>query len=295
MNGTDKSARSKMNQLRVDYHKKICGRLLGQRGGSDGLSLADSHSKTSKALSVALAEQLPYPLCVELPSPQASGTVFAELTCDYLDAALKHLLHIRPGEWSFSTSQAGAGISSFDQYEHLQELRRVLEEHPELRAALGGDYLVTPDIIVARAPLPDADINTHERLVREDDDIAAATPLRSVNVPGERSILHASVSCKWTIRSDRGQNTRTEALNLIRNRKGKTPIIVAATAEPMPTRLASLAMGTGDLDCVYHAFLPELRAAAAAGDSDSQRDMLCTLVDGRRLRDISDLPFDLAT
>ncbi|MBN1975836.1 MAG: restriction endonuclease, partial [Anaerolineae bacterium] len=33
------------------------------------------------------------------------------------------------------------------------------------------------------------------------------------------------MSCKWTIRSDRGQNPRTEVLNLIRNRKGHLPHI----------------------------------------------------------------------
>ncbi|MBO9364254.1 MAG: restriction endonuclease, partial [Roseiflexus sp.] len=64
-------------------------------------------------------------------------------------------------------------------------------------------------------------------------------------------MLHASISRKWTIRSDRSQNIRTEAMNLIRNRKGHTPHIVAVTAEPLPTRIASLALGTGDLDCVY--------------------------------------------
>lgn len=95
-------------------------------------------------------------------------------------------------------------------------------------------------------------------------------------------------------RSDRGQNARTEALNLIRNRKGRLPHVVSVTAEPLPTRLASLALGTGDLDCVYHFALPELQAAIAGIDNEDQMDMLKTLTEGRRLRDISDLPFDLA-
>ena len=45
----------------------------------------------------------------------------------------------------------------------------------------------------------------------------------------------------------RSQNTRTEDLNLIRNRKGRLPHVVAVTAEPLPMRIASLALGTGDL------------------------------------------------
>ena len=124
--------------------------------------------------------------------------------------------------------------------------------------------------------------------------IAYLTPLRERNRPPETLILHASISCKWTIRSDRSQNTRTEALNLIRNRKGHTPHIVAVTAEPMPTRIASLALGTGDIDCVYHFALPELTETIQELGNESQREMLETLVEGRRLRDIADLPFDLA-
>jgi hypothetical protein len=79
------------------------------------------------------------------------------------------------------------------------------------------------------------------------------SPLREVNQKNKpKELLHAVISCKWTIRSDRSQNTRTEALNLIRNHKGNLPHIMAITAEPLPTRIASIALGTGDLDSVYH-------------------------------------------
>jgi len=58
--------------------------------------------------------------------------------------------------------------------------------------------------------------------------------------------------------------------------------------------LHSLALGTGDLDCVYHFALPELREAVEKTDSEDQLEMLLGMINGRRLRDISDLPFDLA-
>ena len=131
-------------------------------------------------------------------------------------------------------------------------------------------------------------------MIDEKDSVAKLTPLRQANIDGPKAILHASISCKWTLRSDRAQNSRTEALNLIRNRKGKLPHIVAVTAELTTTRIASLALGTGDIDCVYHFALDELRSAILEIDDESQMDMLNILVDGRRLRDISDLPFDLA-
>lgn len=58
------------------------------------------------------------------------------------------------------------------------------------------------------------------------------------------------------------------------------------------SRIASLAYGTGDIDCMYHFALREL--AEAVADNDSDVELLEVLVSGRRLRDISDLPFDLA-
>ena len=131
-------------------------------------------------------------------------------------------------------------------------------------------------------------------VVGEGEPICQYSPLRSSNRSDSSLILHSSISCKWTMRSDRAQNIRTEALNLIRNRKGNTPHIVAVTAEPLPTRIASLALGTGDLDCVYHFALPELREAVEEVGGEDQLEMLIGMINGRRLRDISDLPFDLA-
>ena len=156
------------------------------------------------------------------------------------------------------------------------------------------DYNIMPDIVSGRRPVSDEEVNRDRILLVAEDPFAQFTPLRKENLKRPRPILHASISCKWTLRSDRGQNARTEALNLIRNRKGRLPHVVAVTAEPLPTRISSLALGTGDLDCVYHFALPELQEAITEIENEDQMDMLMMLIEGRRLRDISDLPFDLA-
>jgi len=126
-----------------------------------------------------------------------------------------------------------------------------------------------------------------------DSKSAQLTSLRQSN--GAQAILHASISCKWTLRSDRAQNARSEGLNLVRNRKGRLPHIAVITGEPMPSRIASLAMGTGDIDCVYHFALYELRQALVDQDREDTLDLLDTMIAGKRLRDISDLPLDLVT
>lgn len=80
---------------------------------------------------------------------------------------------------------------------------------------------------------------------------------------------------------------------MIRNRKGHLPHIAVLTAEPLPSRIASIALGTGDIDCVYHFALPEFRDAVK-GESDKDQDLLELLIEGKRLKDITDLPLDLA-
>lgn len=279
-------------KLRKRYHKEICTRILGSRSGVP--NLADISSKTSKILAIGMVKRLGFPLCNDPPVGQTVGTLFAEITMDFLNNCFKLLSHIRPGEWVFSASQASVGIAAFEQYEHLADLATVLKIHKDLAATLGVDYIIKPDIVIGRQPLADNEINVSWNILGNKD-ISTLTPLRENNYDHPKPILHASISCKWTIRSDRSQNTRTEALNLIRNRKGKTPHICSVTAEPMPTRLASLAMGTGDIDCVYHMALPELAASVRESKNEDQEDMLITLIKGKRLRDITDLPFDLAS
>jgi hypothetical protein len=72
------------------------------------------------------------------------------------------------------------------------------------------------------------------------------------------------------------------------------PHIVVVTGEPLPSRLASLALGTGDIDCVYHFALPELMSTVDKLGIEDSANLVRIMVDGKRLKDISDLPLDLA-
>ena len=276
-----------LEQLRRAYHEEICGQILGYRAGGVP-NIADKGSKRSIGLAQGILTRMGFPPCPEPPKGQRAGALFESLTRDYLAKAFRLLQHLRPGDWTFSVH---GDVTAFDQYEHLTDLAQVLAQHPGLRAAL-GDYLVTPDIVVGRSPVSDQEINQGVGGLR--GETATLTPLCAGNSPHPKPILHASISCKWTIRSDRSQNARTEGLNLIRNRKGNTPHVVVVTAEPLPSRIASVALGTGDLDCVYHMALYELGESVEGIGDETLSETFSLLVDGKRLRDISDLPFDLA-
>ncbi|MBW6476381.1 MAG: NgoMIV family type II restriction endonuclease [Chromatiales bacterium] len=199
---------------------------------------------------------------------------------------------MRPGSWDVHqvTGRNRLKIAQYEQYAHLVALDRAAKLDSELAAALGSDYTITPDIVVARELEGDSVINRNSRLV--DESVSRLASLREIN--GGLPLLHASISCKWTIRSDRAQNARSEALNLIRNRKGRLPHVVVVTAEPTPSRLASIALGTGDIDCVYHFALYELQKTLQRLKMDDAADLLAVMVNGKRLKDISDLPLDLA-
>ncbi len=277
--------------LRKMYHQDICENIirLSKDGEEYYPNFADKGNKASRAIATNIINQLDCKASYGKISGQKAGNLFQKTTCDFISQVFNRLNDIRPGNWTYNIETT---ISEFDQYSHLVDLERIVEEIDELASSLGADYIVKPDIIIGRKPLSDDEINKSSLIVNEAGNFASKTPLRERN--SHHQILHASISCKWTLRSDRGQNARTEALNLIRNRKGNLPHIVAVTAEPLPTRIASLALGTGDLDCVYHFALHELEEAIQTINNEDQWDMLKTLTDGRRLRDISDLPFDLA-
>lgn len=256
------------------------------------VSNADSSNTTSKAIAKGIADLLRAETIGERIAGQTSGNQFEEICAAFVQETFLKLGHLRPGTWDVHqvSGRNRLEIAKYEQYAHLVALDRAAKADAELAAALGSDYTITPDIVVVRDTEGDGAINASALLV--DDNVTTLASLRKKN--GGHPLLHASISCKWTIRSDRAQNARSEALNLVRNRKGRLPHIVVVTAEPTPSRLASIALGTGDIDCVYHFALYELQATVKALGMDDATDLLAVMVNGNRLKDISDLPLDLA-
>lgn len=178
------------------------------------------------------------------------------------------LSHLKPSiNWNV---QRNSKISDFSQYSHLDELQKILAGNSDLRATFGGDYLVRPDVTIA--------------------------------VLGRRGlILHGVVSCKWTIRSDRAQNIRHEFNLLIKSRRGRTPHLVAVTAEPLPSRIISLTRGTGEIDVVYHVAYGLMADAVSEHGNirhkrtePTQREYWNEMVDTGRIRDYRELAADIA-
>jgi hypothetical protein len=241
---------------------KVARALLRWRGDAGGVAnIADSSSRPSTEISAALLESL------GIADVEASGATGQGRGAGF-EAHIQGFLagELAAGKPELRVESQRA-ISEFAQYEHLARVRKLIDQDETglLREAVGTDYLIQPDVVVA---LPQA---------------------------GGLPLLHAAVSCKWTIRSDRVQNVRHEAVMLIRHRRGRVPHIVAVTAEPLPARLASIAQGTGELDCVYHIALPELLEAAGRQKEPDHLRQLRELAGHGRLADLSELPARLGT
>ncbi len=311
---------SKYTEARRKLHQKAIEQLVhvNELGVPDFADRQDPKKKkirdkltSSEQISAGVIEELDLHAKRDTSlTGQKKGEIFEDLVLGFLEECFSSLSHIRPGNWKYKRKtdkdNTTTAISQFLQYEHLALFKRVSKKRQEqsrltaelakeLECLLGAGYLVTPDIVIFREQLKDTDINAYECLVDDRSGVHSSIRARG---DGKR-LLHASISCKYTLRSDRSQNARTEALNLLRNRKGRVPHIVVVTAEPLPSRIASLALGTGDVDCVYHFMLSELRttldklAAQQTGYEDS-KELLDNMIAGNRLRDISDLPLDLA-
>ena len=256
-------------------------------------SNADKSSRLSIDIATGIAKQLWSSIQKQdKVVGQTSGAKFEQINMEFLAETFPRLQTLRPGKWNIAKlgNRNSIKTSSFAQYEHLDYLSQLTKNDIRLAASMGNDYMVAPDVVVYRETEMDEVINNEQILV--DDSVCHLADIRKVN--SGLPILHASVSAKWTMRSDRAQNSRTEALNLIRNRKGRVPHIVVVTGEPMPSRIASLALGTGDIDCVYHFALYELVEAVKQIGAEDSIELLNILIEGKRLKDISDLPLDLA-
>lgn len=222
---------------------------------------ADTNNGPSMRMGALILEYLGQPnpndtgVAPVVPPPNPGGLLEVQVAAD-LATALPVLDERR--RWEV---ERGRSIVHYAQYRHLAALDVAIEHDPNLRVTLGTDYLIKPDVLVG---------------------------LRNPQDPEELR-LHAALACKWSIRSDRVQNIRHENSIMIRHRRGRLPHLVAVTAEPLPTRLASIARGTGEVDATYHIAYKAAAAAVSAVGSEEQKNAWAEVTGQGRLLDYEDL------
>jgi hypothetical protein len=99
-------------------------------------------------LARGIIEVFGYPVSTGRISGQTAGSKFETAVRDYVQSAMKVLAHLRPADWLYSVH---SDISEFVQYRHLATLNKLVQKNKDVHTAL-GDYVVKPDVIVARIP-----------------------------------------------------------------------------------------------------------------------------------------------
>ena len=218
---------------------------------------ADVDNSESMRIAAGVLDELGVVRDVTSSVPKDPGGPLEQAVCDHLRCALagQRALagHSTGRDWLIGR---GTMITRFDQYAHLKEVDALVRAKPQLRVSVGMDYLIKPDVTVG---------------------------LGGVRSGSGLPPLHAAISCKWTIRSDRVQNIRHECLQMIRHRRGRQPHLVTVTAEPLPSRLASIARGTGEVDAVYHIAYDAMAASVAANANDEQAEAWREVTGQRRV------------
>ncbi len=258
----------------------------------DCISIADTGNLASMEIVEHWAAALPGSLGA-VGTAQGTGASFETILRDFLNDGFRLLSRAGIDAANNIVAEKSGAVSRFDQYNHLTAVKKALRTYPPLEAVFGREYRIRPDIVVFRSRHASGLFGPRD----PGSPVALLSPFFSdaQDASPKAPMLEAIVSCKLTIRSDRVQNIRPEAINASRTRKGRTPRIVAVTAEPLCSggRLESIALGTGDVDCVYHSALPELEAAMKLAQRAAEAKKLHNLIRGRRFRDVSDLLFDL--
>ncbi|WP_130797062.1 NgoMIV family type II restriction endonuclease [Streptomyces otsuchiensis] len=235
------------------------GSLFGWRkeknGGHAIPNCADRDNDQSIKISVAILSHFNIP--ANQTGPSNAGI---SLEHHVREGLAKHLNTIAPATpWLV---ERGRKIEDFRQYHHLKTVDELVKKSPALRIAIGVDYRVKPDVTVA---------------------IPSQTPT-------EPYFLHAAISCKWTIRSDRVQNVRHEFNQMTRQRRGRQPHLVAVTAEPLPSRLVAIARGTGEVDAVYHVAFEAMKSAVESEGNNDQKNAWSECVEQGRVLPYEELP-----
>src|SRR5271165_6314870 len=156
-------------EARRSFHAALLEKVL--RTNQAGIP---SNADGSNVVSVAIAKSILTSLGAEVIGArlagQMSGNQFEAITCKFISQTFPHLTHLRPGEWTIQqvTGRDRTAIARFEQYSHLVALDRAARKDPELAAALGNDYTITPDVVVIRGLESDARINAPEFILDEE-------------------------------------------------------------------------------------------------------------------------------
>ena len=134
---------------RKAYHKALIERGVLSISADGVASNADGSNAPSKAIAKLVAERLNAPVSIKVKG-QTAGTLFEQITMQFISDTFPRLQHLRPGNWTVLNlgNQSAIKTWDFSQYEHLAYLSRLMDENKQLSTMLCNDYMVAPDVVI---------------------------------------------------------------------------------------------------------------------------------------------------
>ena len=160
-------AESLFTESRRAFYKALVRVLLIDPAG------VPSNADKDNALSVKIASGIARLIEAESKGArlagQEAGSKFEEICLAFIKNTFLSLKHLRPGKWKVSRvpGRSRLALAVFDQYSHLTAIAEAAKNNRQLAAAIGSDYLITPDIVISRDPKEDFVINGPQILVDE--------------------------------------------------------------------------------------------------------------------------------
>lgn len=203
-------------------------------------------------------------------------------------------------------------LNVFDQYLHVGVLRDVkpgrsrdfdaawkkLTAHAR-KQSRPEDHSRVESLIAAVEAVMDHEADNLRLLLDQLGDESLLGLDVTVSRPSSRatSVLEVALSLKWSLRTDRAQDCRSQGAKLAALRRGRMPHFGVVTMEPRPYYLNLVAGGSGDVDCAYVLDLPSLAQAVdlvyTTRPRLKGRDLFHRLVDQGRIRDYDDLVLEV--
>lgn len=305
MTGGAGLGRVRVQGVPASFAKELCGYRDHGKPNTSDRTKADS-----VALGFAMFDALGVPR--DTPGQDETGLPFAQKVAADLAARLS------AAERGIEVAPEGA-VNTFQQYRHVGALADIAADpSPAFTKAWrrltteARKRIAAPPSAVDRLEQLIADVESatasEAQLRRRVLDEIGAESLLKLDVvvartqPPRLAELEIGLSLKWSLRTDRAQDCRSQGAKLSALRRGRMPHFAAVTMEPRPYMLNLLGGGSGDVDCVYHLHLPALQAAidevyGNRTDKTSQRIVagFQRLVEQRRVRDYDELVAYAAT
>lgn len=146
-------APKRLHHLRSKFHASLYANVLGHEADQQVHPNTDSAVDWSLALFECMSTKTAHEAFINPKNSSAAEPLLKQCTLKFLRDALDEIGLDGSGAFLLSVNDAVKSMTRFEDYKAFAKLVKQLDKEADLRTSLGGDYLITPDLTVARKSL----------------------------------------------------------------------------------------------------------------------------------------------